>query len=747
MSLYFIRQMSSIQEFGFGFDTEVKKAGELQSQIPSYPLNEIGNYKPADWSYLAGEDFNPDNISIETYVRMINEDAQVGAGATLYKLALLSKPWDIKFPEGQEPPNAKEIIDFLKWNFNNVNRSIHFRGGLRGALEELIEGPLLGFAVAEPVYDRATYQGQTKVIMCKFKVLPQETIKFWSDRFGNIEKVEQISVGTSNIILEPLAKFVIWPFNMRAGNWYGRPLLKRAYKHWYIKEFLIKKWNIFLERKAIPILVGKTRPNNIKNLNKFLAATNEKSVVTIDKSDEVDVLQSKAVSSQFKLAIQYHDIMIFRGMLTPTLLLGQEDVGARALGDTHFQVFMWVVDKMKEDVTHIMDNLIFGLVRMNYANVEIMPHFIIPELSTEDRDKFANVVKELITVGVLDPDEDWIRQRLGFPINPSLRAKSDGSPPEKPNGEETPEEEKSISSPHIPDKKQLTNANDVGANLVTRIQPEKMRTMLDASEDEGVSSLQLYIESFEDAFKAQARTLLEGYDPESPDRFDFLSKLKRLKAPKNKKMSDIILGTTKGAMQRITDYYIQRLDVAETKSAESKQFEGLDVADSDTLKVLTERAFTSAGIVNEGLLDLGKQTLITGIQSGMTVEDMIEDLERSYPSFSENRLRTIVRTNVATAANQGMLEVMRNTNGFVQGVMYQAIIDRRTTQFCEDHNGETLPLNDPRVDAMTPPNHFQCRSYWIPVTIIDPNVDTNTWENAGSQPQAGFGINPERGEQ
>lgn len=728
--------MSSISESEIESSTGAKKDEQLVDVV-DYGFGEVGILKD-EWAGLASGDFNPDNIKLETYIKMLNEDAQVGAGATLFKLALLSQPWDIKFPEGQEPANYEEIISFLKYNFDTVNRTVHYRGGLRSALEDLLEGPMLGFAVAEPVYDLDTYKGQQKILLKKFKVLPQETITFFSDKYGNLIKVQQCTVGAP-IDLLPLGKFVIWSFNVRKGNWYGNPLLKRAYKHWYIKEFLIKKWNIFLERKAVPMLLGKTRPANIKNLRKLLASTNEKSIAVVETNDEVISVDTKAVSSQFKMAIQYHDTMIFRGMLTPTLLLGQEDVGARALGDTHFQVFMWVVDKMKNDLLSISNQLLTTLTKLNYPATEVMPHFVIPELSTDDRDKFAGVVKELVTVGVLQADEDWIRQKLGFPLNPNKPIPEPLNEPQEAPGDA---DKSGVSSKQILGEAVESPQLEAKPSLAVSISPEKMKSMMDIAENEGYAKFRRYVEDTGDQIVIQARKLLDGYDPESSNRYDYLSELKKLKPPKDAIAAKILIDGDKDYLMRLTDYYISRLEAVESKS----QKQEFDIANSDTMKILQERSFTTAGVLNSALLELGKNALITGIQSGLSVEDMMLELEGVYPGFSENRLRTIVRTNITAAANLGALEVMRDTAGFVQGVMYQAILDDRTTDFCIDHDQETLPINDPRVDALTPPNHYQCRSYWIPVTILDNEYPIDSWTNGGSQPQEGFGVNPYGGE-
>lgn len=545
----------------------------LTDEATKYTLGEVAYFKTTSWDNLLVGDYNPDNITIETYLKMM-DDAQVNAGAMLFKYALLSKPWDIKFPEGKEPANAEEIDEFLTWVMNNVNRTVHFRGGLRLALEDLLEGPLMGFAVAEPVYANVKYRGKTKVGMTKLKVVPQETITFTSDKYGNLQKVTQWA-GVENI-LEPLSKFIIWPFNMRAGNWYGRPLLKKAYKHWYIKEFLIKKWNIFLERKAIPILYGKTRPANIKNLNDILSKVTDKTNLTLDSRDELAVLQTKNITAQFIEAIRYHDTMILRGLLTPTLLMGQEDVGARALGDTHFEIFLWVVNKMKEDMTAIVNGLLTILTKANFPGIEVMPEFIIPELTTEERDKFAAVIKDLVEVGVVMPDEKWIRQRLGFP--PASETQDNDSPRgTPPEGDTQPSKEggETRTSPSSPATKQnerppmqTTRRIKTYPPLVVKLTPEYIKSLMDSAEDRGTADLREYVQEFMKALEGEARDSLKGYDPKSSQRLDYLAQLKKLKAPKDAALARLMLDTWKRSLQTSADYLVQSIDKARASAKE-----------------------------------------------------------------------------------------------------------------------------------------------------------------------------------
>lgn len=48
------------------------------------------------------------------------------------------------------------------------------------------------------------------------------------------------------------------------------------------------------------------------------------------------------------------------------------------------------------------------------------------------------------------------------------------------------------------------------------------------------------------------------------------------------------------------------------------------------------------------------------------------------------------------------------------GVQYSAIIDTRTTPVYTYLDGRIFRANDPELDRLTPPNHFNCRSVLCP---------------------------------
>ena len=82
------------------------------------------------------------------------------------------------------------------------------------------------------------------------------------------------------------------------------------------------------------------------------------------------------------------------------------------------------------------------------------------------------------------------------------------------------------------------------------------------------------------------------------------------------------------------------------------------------------------------------------------------------------RLETIVRTNFTNTYNQGRLGMFQDeaVKDFIPAYQYSAIIDERTSEFCERWDETILKAGDPLWAGNIPPNHFNCRSLLVPVT-------------------------------
>jgi len=142
----------------------------------------------------------------------------------------------------------------------------------------------------------------------------------------------------------------------------------------------------------------------------------------------------------------------------------------------------------------------------------------------------------------------------------------------------------------------------------------------------------------------------------------------------------------------------------------------------EALRYLEAKALEVADITNSRVLGNVKLTLLNGIKQGQSVEEVIEALDLAFDGYTDTnpaKLETIVRTNFTDAFNQGRLVQSRQAEDdgvTLTGYMYSAILDDRTTEVCRFLDRKIFKADDPDVDRLTPPRHFNCRSVLVTLT-------------------------------
>jgi SPP1 gp7 family putative phage head morphogenesis protein len=170
----------------------------------------------------------------------------------------------------------------------------------------------------------------------------------------------------------------------------------------------------------------------------------------------------------------------------------------------------------------------------------------------------------------------------------------------------------------------------------------------------------------------------------------------------------------------------------------------ITISPKAAVKAAQDKAFYVSGILDSRLVQAAQAVLVQAIKAGETLMETMRKLEEAWlpwlgdPSIIEDaeqlkphRLETIVRTNTTDAYNVGRLAQMRDPDldPYLLGVRYSAILDERTTDICRDLHGKVFRKDDPDLDALVPPNHFNCRSILVPV-LIDEKVPTKDFATA-----------------
>lgn len=107
-----------------------------------------------------------------------------------------------------------------------------------------------------------------------------------------------------------------------------------------------------------------------------------------------------------------------------------------------------------------------------------------------------------------------------------------------------------------------------------------------------------------------------------------------------------------------------------------------------------------------------KKVLIEGELKGSGVNDMAAEIMRRF-SVGAYQARRLIRTEASYVTNQASLEAYRENGD--ERYEYMAIIDDKTSEICEDLDGEIFLVKDAKVGVNFPPMHPNCRSTTAPV--------------------------------
>ena len=408
---------SKTGELKEALDGATLKLQRSRQQIRSL-MRDVGQYKDR-WQNLVIGDYNPDEVGLDEYKKMLDYDAQVIAGFDLIQMGVLMSKWKITHPD-------EEIVNTLTQALNEMQYP-----NIRDAMKEMLKAVAYGYSVTEVVYQ--DYKGkywmprQTNGL----KTLDPESISFFSDEFGNLKKIEQwkyIATGRSRFvsfggkIALPLDRVIVWSHEKEWGNWYGKALLRGCYKNWYIKDAMLKFANIAYERFGSPILLGIAATlKDIANISESITHLYARSQAVILKRDERDptdikVLESKRTEMPFDRYIRYHDEMILRRMLIGQRIF--EGGGGTYGPKVPFDIILMRLEDYRGELTAAMNQLLRMITDLNWM-VKVYPQFEFAPLTSMDQEAISRAIYEAIDREIVDKGESWIRAYLNMPPKPS----------------------------------------------------------------------------------------------------------------------------------------------------------------------------------------------------------------------------------------------------------------------------------------------------------------------------------------
>ncbi len=228
----------------------------------------------------------------------------------------------------------------------------------------------------------------------------------------------------------PVDRLVVYCPDREGGNWYGKSILRTAYKDWLIKDQLVRINAQAGERNGMGLPVvyydndsGLTREQALALASQVRAGAT--AGAAMPPGTRLELLGITGSTPDLIAKIKYHDEAIARLGLAMFLNLGHDN-GAKALGDTFLDVFRQGLNSITGHIANVAtEHIVRDLVEWNYGPDEPYPTVVCAPISTEAA-VTPDALKVLHDAGVLTADDDleqWVRSRYDLPpANPTTPA-------------------------------------------------------------------------------------------------------------------------------------------------------------------------------------------------------------------------------------------------------------------------------------------------------------------------------------
>ncbi|NKS52533.1 hypothetical protein GS500_04545 [Rhodococcus hoagii] len=220
----------------------------------------------------------------------------------------------------------------------------------------------------------------------------------------------------------PVNRLVAYVHEPEPGQWQGNSILRPAYKHWIMKDELMRIQAAAARRNGIGVPVGtasksddQAEVDHMRDLaSNFKGGMN--SGVGLANGQTLELLSVQGVLLDIQQAIDYQDKQIALAGLAHFLNLDRG--GSHALATVLEDPFTQSVQTLAETIADIgTAHVVEDLVDLNWGEDEPAPKLVFDEIGSR-QDLTAAAMKMLIDAGLIRLDrslEEYTRQQYGLP--------------------------------------------------------------------------------------------------------------------------------------------------------------------------------------------------------------------------------------------------------------------------------------------------------------------------------------------
>jgi len=371
------------------------------------------------------EEYPPDVY--KTYFEMVENDTTIGGLLEVIK-AYLSPKFTSWYLDNNDTEAGQFITDVL---FNKMTPS------LENLITTAAEVVIYGMYPFEKVFD---FDKESKKIYLK-KLAPKNPSAITEFKFDDkppYNLSEIVFEGKKGDSVEefslPLKKMLIFTYEDDGGIVNGRSILRRAYKLYKLKKFILRAMALHVAKHAIGVpyaqykgRLSSTNETNLKNALSRIGIDESGYIIFPDNITEKGFLGGESRAYPFVEFLKYINTEIYKIALAQFLGIGIDVSGGSynlgAVMEKAFFAKIWQIGDMIAE--KINKEIINPLVEYNFGKVDKKPKLSIKQVGTLDNNMFFKNLGWLLQNKAITIDtnlENEIRARAGFkPISEEER--------------------------------------------------------------------------------------------------------------------------------------------------------------------------------------------------------------------------------------------------------------------------------------------------------------------------------------
>lgn len=369
--------------------------------------------------------------SSHVYTKMLREDAAVNEVYKAITLNILGATWRLD-PNGADKDIVEHIASDLRLDIigeDGISRPAKWgKVSWKQHLQKVLLAPFYGHMFFEQVYAVGDDGLEHLVKLAPRMPLTLQSIDVDDD--GGLKGITQRPQGFNNNhrdgVFIPIDRLVAYVYEPRDTDWVGNSVLRATYKHWVIRDELIRLELTALDRNSmgVPIYTGSgVAEDPKKDLEAGSAlATNIRSGDNSGGAIPYGAsLEFKGINGQIQSpqnAIKYHEDMIKKASLAHFMNLSGEG-GSYSLASEQSNLFYQSLQGMSDWIADTATQYIIqDLIEIAYPDYKGSIPRILCEPITRIQNLSAQEFSVLVQNGVIIMDsvlEEHVRRQFNLP--------------------------------------------------------------------------------------------------------------------------------------------------------------------------------------------------------------------------------------------------------------------------------------------------------------------------------------------